>query len=211
MAAALVDTSRYNSLPSLQVASETYKDKALDDVLKGPIRDTFVKHDVQDFGLYLQHAHHTLRAGEAVVKVAGTAHQMSAKDMQDVRSFGSDIVATTWMTTETDLVPMELDVVSAGTVTPSPSPAFIADLLAVLLANGCMGIFGIDTKASTPWIEKKIGTASVVVPVEDARAPAFNDEYIPVMYTFEKSDPGYVVHGKCNVKGGHKHTSKPVK
>jgi hypothetical protein len=49
--------------------------KEVDGLISGPIRDISLKHGAhKNHCLYLQHQHHRIGAGEAVVKVNGTTH-----------------------------------------------------------------------------------------------------------------------------------------
>jgi len=203
---ALVDRVRYNDLPSLAEANISCQAPSIDDIINGPIRDVFLKHAAHvTFCLYLQHRHHTVSADEAIVKVEGTAHLMDSQAVEDITSFGNELVPTTWMASGGQVLPMEFTVVPAGTATRSPTPAFLLDFLAVLSMNGCDGLFGIDTIAKGPWSEINIGDASVVVPSND------NDGYdqhkfIPVAFAFDEEKPKFRVHGRCKID--HKHTSK---
>ncbi|EHK25425.1 uncharacterized protein TRIVIDRAFT_198390 [Trichoderma virens Gv29-8] len=113
--AAVVDPLRYNNLVSLGEADAARQAPFVDDTINGPIRDVFIKHGVQDiFCLYLQHRHHTIDEGQAVVKVNGTAHLMNGQAMNDIVAFGNKIVPTTWMTSGDEVIPMELTVAPLG-------------------------------------------------------------------------------------------------
>lgn len=80
-----------------------------EELITGPIRDVFIKHDAhRDFCLYLQHRHHQVNEGEAIVKVKGTAYLANDDQMKDFLSLGNKIVPMTWMTTAQEVVPMEL-------------------------------------------------------------------------------------------------------
>lgn len=63
--------------------------------------------------LYLQHRHHTVGADKAIVKVEGTTHVMDSQAVQDIVSFWSEVVPTTWMASNGKVLPMEYSVVSA--------------------------------------------------------------------------------------------------
>jgi len=89
----------------------------VDDIINGPIRDVFLKHDAHlALCLYLQHRHHTVCADKAVVKVEGTAHLMDCQAVEDIVSLGNQVVPTTWMTSNGNVLPMEFTVVPAGYV-----------------------------------------------------------------------------------------------
>lgn len=135
----LVEPSLYNGLPTLEEAEDKIRvrfpalfmkchydsvnhliilwvPKAIpfDDQLNGPIRDVFLKHGCQEhFCVCLQHAHHLIRDGEAVVKLAGTAHIMNRQAMDEIINLGNKIAPTTWMTAESGIAPMELAVFHA--------------------------------------------------------------------------------------------------
>lgn len=111
--------------------------RAVNDIINGPIREVFLRHAAHlTHSLYLQHRHHTVGAGEAVVKVEGTAHLMDCGAVKDIVSFGNDVVPTTWMASNDKLLPMEFAVVTAAYVilnwrflglhvwlmTPTPGP-----------------------------------------------------------------------------------------
>ena len=203
----------------------------MDDVINGPIRDVFLKHAAHlTFCLYLQHAHHTIGAEEAVVKVEGTAHLMNGRTVKDIISFGNKVVPTTWMASDGQVLPMEFAVVPATYVaffkhfyshpriyslltplaridTATPSSGFLSDLISVLTLNGCDGLFGVDSLATADWTEMKVGDASVVVPSNDSD-DYDKDEFIPVAFAFDEEQPKFKVHGKCG-RGWHEHTSKP--
>lgn len=99
----------------LRMLTLSWQAKQVDNVISGPLRDVFVKHGLQDTHcLYLQHRHHAVKEGEAVVKVNGTAHVMGKKAVDDIASFGNKIVPATWMTCGGKVIPMELAVVSEG-------------------------------------------------------------------------------------------------
>ncbi|EFY89303.1 hypothetical protein J3458_018760 [Metarhizium acridum] len=204
--AAVVNHVCYNNLPSLEEADMSRQALSID-VINGPIRDAFLKHAAHlTFCLYLQHRHHTVAANEAVVKVEGTAHLMDDQAMNDIVSFGNKVVPTTWMTSGGRLLPMEFAAVPALAATPTPSAAFVQELLSVLASNGCEGLFGIDTLAKNNWSEMKIGDASVVVPSNGSET--YNqDKFISVAFAFDKEKPEFKVHGKCGKD--HKHSSKP--
>lgn len=86
---------------------------------------------------------------------------------------------------------------------PVPSQAFIAEFLSVLQANGCEGLFGIDTIAKDgDWSEMTIGTASVVVSRDGGDYD--HNEYVSVAFAFSPYDRTFKVHGRC-IKD-HKHT-----
>ena len=92
--------------------SMAIKLSSTDEIINGPIREVFLKHAAHHtLCLYLQHRHHTVDAGEAVVKVEGTAHLMDAQAMEDIVSFGNKIVPSTWMATGDSVLPMEFAVV----------------------------------------------------------------------------------------------------
>ncbi|KAL2059742.1 hypothetical protein VTL71DRAFT_10234 [Oculimacula yallundae] len=199
----LVDTIRYNELPSLEEASLRRQTENIDELIRGPIRDVFLRHGVQDMlTLYLQHRHHTVLENEAVIKVQGTAHLMNQDEMNDIQGIGNKVVPTTWM--GPNLLPMEFSVMQNSDETPTVSPNLVADLSEVLAANGCEGLFGIDTLAATNWTELTVGNASVVVP---SNGNDREEDYYPVAFAFDKNTPGFRVHGKCGKD--HKHSSKP--
>ena len=101
----LLSRHNANRYTSIKLAS-------LDDVISGPIREVFLKHAAHlTLCLYLQHRHHTVGTGEAIVKVEGTAHLMDAQAMKDIVSFGNKIVPSTWMATSDTVLPMEFAVV----------------------------------------------------------------------------------------------------
>lgn len=80
-----------------------------DHLLNGPIRDVFLKHGCEDaFCLILQHAHHHIKDGEAIVRVNGTGHLMGQQAMDDVASCNNKIVPAAWMTSTAGIAPMEL-------------------------------------------------------------------------------------------------------
>ena len=90
----------------------------IDDIINGPIRDVFLKHNAHlALCLYLQHRHHSVYANKAIVKVEGTAHLMDRQAVKDIVSFGNKVVPTTWMTSNGKVLPMELAVVPATYVT----------------------------------------------------------------------------------------------
>ncbi|KAH8586023.1 hypothetical protein B0O99DRAFT_645559 [Bisporella sp. PMI_857] len=207
--AVLIDHVRYNDLPSLEEANISRQAPSVDDTINGPIRDVFLKHAAHlTFCLYLQHRHHTVGAGEVVVKVEGTGHLMDGQAIKSIVSFGNEVVPTTWMASGGQVLPMEFAVVPAGTATPVPTSAFLSDFLSVLALNGCDGLFGIDTIAKVAWSEMSIGDVSVVVPSNDGDGYS-QDKFIPVAFVFGEEKPEFMVHGKCGKD--HKHTSKPQK
>lgn len=78
--------------------------------MQGPIREIFLRHEMEKkYNLYLQHAHHELPKQHAMVKIEGTAHIMSATELEQLALLGRKIVPTTWMSSphEETLVPME--------------------------------------------------------------------------------------------------------
>ncbi|XDG01789.1 hypothetical protein ABKA04_001404 [Annulohypoxylon sp. FPYF3050] len=204
--AAVVNQICYNNLPSLEEANISHQALSAD-VINGPIRDVFLKHSAHlTFCLYLQHRHHTLAANEAVVKVEGTAHLMDDQAMKDIISFGNKVVPTTWMTSGSEVLPMEFTTALALADTPAPSAEFVQEFLSTLSNNKCENLFGIDTLAANSWSELKIGDASVVVPSND-EGTYDQDKFIPVAFAFDEEKPKFKVHGKCGKD--HKHTSKP--
>ncbi|KAI0107228.1 hypothetical protein GGR51DRAFT_559567 [Nemania sp. FL0031] len=205
--ATLVDHVRYNNLPSLEEANASLENSiGIKDVMNGPIRDAFLEYGVAETHcLYLQHRHHTMKATQAVVKVAGTAHLMDSHAMEDIFSVGNKIVPATWMVCDGDLHPMELAVVPEAATTPDLREPFRLKLLSILSSNNCGDLFGIDSIAKENWSELKIGDASVVIPSQDMDGHDHGD-FIPVAFAFDTKDPKFRVHGKC--KKDHKHTSK---
>lgn len=203
---ALVEPALYNSLLSLSEAEETQQALNVKDLLNGPLRDVFLKHGIENaFCPYLQHAHHSINIGEAVVKVEGTAHVMDQSNLQELASFGNRIAPTTWMTKGDKVLPMEFAVVPLDATIAVPTAAFLADFLATLLAYGCVGVLGLDTRYKCDWAETKLGEASVVVP---SHGTGYDKEkFIPVSFAFEKDKSGFKVHGKCGKD--HRHSSKP--
>jgi len=118
--AAIVDYTRYNSLPSLGEADKERNALGMEDIINGPIRDVFLTHGAhRNLCLYLQHAHHRIMANEAIVKVEGTAHQMNDTEMADAISFGNRIAPTTWMSTGDEVIPMEFTVAPNEYALPS--------------------------------------------------------------------------------------------
>ncbi|KAJ7459725.1 hypothetical protein FB451DRAFT_557121 [Mycena latifolia] len=210
---AVLNRQFYNSLTSLGeahsavVANETAIMAAID----GPVHDIFLKYSVQDvLSLYLQHRHHTVGEGEAVVKVEGTAHLMDAHTVGQVTKVGNAIVPTTWMIIEGQTYPMEFSVVKAFEAQNNVNPPqeFVKELAGVLLKAGCENLFGLDSVCADDWVEMSIGDASVVVPCTPGQAEAASDDYIPVSFVFDRNNTKARVHGKCG-PGAHKHTSKP--
>ncbi|CAD6447778.1 e4d5ba55-7e96-4408-bfa6-a455d9d763fb [Sclerotinia trifoliorum] len=198
----LIDTIRYNKLPSLEEANSRRQAEHINNVIEGPLRDIFIKYGVQNtFTLYLQHRHHQVHENEAVVKVHSTAHLMNDEEIKDIEEMGNKIVPTTWMSD--NLLPMEFAVAPASADTPIFPPDFIAELTNVLASNSCEGLFGIDTLGVDDWTELSIGNASVVVPSNGTD----RENYIPVAFAFDEKKAGFRVHGKCG--SDHKHTSKP--
>ncbi|KAF4447922.1 3-hydroxybutyryl- dehydratase [Fusarium albosuccineum] len=104
----------YNQLPTLQEAEDkvkrvTTKSIPFENLLNGPIRDVFLKHGCEKaFCAFLQHAHHHLEEGEAIVKVNDTGHLMNQQAMNDLVLASNKIVPTTWMVTIDGIAPMEL-------------------------------------------------------------------------------------------------------
>ncbi|KAM0800333.1 hypothetical protein BDR22DRAFT_806374, partial [Usnea florida] len=205
-----VDHIRYNHLPSLEEANISRQLSSTDDIISGPIREVFLKHAAHHtLCLYLQHRHHTVGAGQAVVKVEGTAHLMAAQAMEDIISFGNKIVPSTWMATGDTVLPMEFAVAPTSSSIPSAfTPAFLSDFLSVLHSNECDGLFGMDTLAKDAWSEMKIGDASVVVPSNHGD-DYDQDKFIPVAFAFEEEKPAFTVHGRCGVD--HEHTNPAPK
>ncbi|KAG5332580.1 hypothetical protein C0989_006821 [Termitomyces sp. Mn162] len=190
---ALVNFASYNSLPSVREADIACQAPSINGIIDGPIRDVFIKHaDHLSLCLYLQHRHHFVGADEAVVKVKGTAHLMNSQDRKERISFGNKIVPTTWMSESSsgELIPMEFAVVPESTAVPAPTPAFIEDFLTILVANGCIGLFGIDTRAKNGWAEASIGNASVVVPSDKGEAYD-KEKFIPVAFAFDEKKPNF--------------------
>lgn len=91
------------------------KELAFDDILSGPIRDVFLKHDCEaQFCVQLQHAHHLVGEDEAMVKVAGTAHRMDNETLQAIKALGNQIAATSWMSSGAGgFLPMEFSVLDS--------------------------------------------------------------------------------------------------
>ncbi|KAM0256275.1 hypothetical protein ACHAPA_012225 [Fusarium lateritium] len=210
---ALVKPTLYNSLPSLAQAEEKQQfvrwTLGFNEILSGPVRDVFLKHSPELlFSAYLQHAHHTLRDGEAVVKVEGTAHVMADQDIQGLVSFGNKVIPSTWMTIDGKVLPMEYSILPNGAVAPMPSEAFLADLTTVLAENYCEGLLGLDTIGKHDWVEASIGQASVVVPSNGNQSNA--KDFIDVSFAFDPDRSGFKVHGRCNW-GNHTHSRKPPK
>lgn len=87
-----------------------------------------------------------------------------------------------------------------------PTAEFLGEFFATLLAYGCVGVLGLDTRYKCNWVETKLGNASVVLPSNGARYD--NEKYISVSFAFEKERTGFIVHGKCKVN--HRHSSKPT-
>ncbi|KDR79793.1 hypothetical protein GALMADRAFT_61902 [Galerina marginata CBS 339.88] len=205
---ALIDNVRYNNLPSLAEADITRQVAFVDNAVNGPIRDVFLKHGAHlSLCLYLQHRHHSVGVGEAIVKVEGTAHLMDSQAIEEIISFGNKVVPTTWMASDGKVLPMEFAVVPAANATPVLTPAFLFDFLSVLATSGCDGLFGIDTIAKNAWAEMTIGNASVVVP-SNGSDTFDGDKFIPVAFAFSEDEPKFKVHGRCG--SNHRHTSKPV-
>ncbi|KAK4220987.1 hypothetical protein QBC38DRAFT_493000 [Podospora fimiseda] len=200
---ALVESGRYNELPSLEEANDRREAEGMNELINSRLRELFIRHGAQTaFTLYLAHRHHQLNQGEAIVKVNGTAHLMSTEAMQDIQAVGNKIVPTTWM--GPDMIPMEFAVVPNTEEVQIPDPAFAAELASALASVGYKGLFGIDTLDKQDWTELKICDASVVVPSNGNES---DEAYIPVAFAFDDKTPGFKVHGKC--KKEHKHTSKP--
>lgn len=75
-----------------------YQDKHIDNLIKGPLREVFIKYGAQKaFALCLQHRHHRLAKNETIVKVHGTAHLMNDEDIVDIEAMGNKIIPATWM------------------------------------------------------------------------------------------------------------------
>ncbi|EON69078.1 hypothetical protein W97_08391 [Coniosporium apollinis CBS 100218] len=92
----LGDHVKYNRLPSLEEAAISLKTLPVADIINGPIRDVFLKHDAHHkFCLHLQHRHHTVGANEAIVKVNGTAHLMDHGDIDKIIRLGYTVFPTT--------------------------------------------------------------------------------------------------------------------
>ncbi|KAJ7126490.1 hypothetical protein C8R46DRAFT_59590 [Mycena filopes] len=213
--AAILNRQLYNSLTSLEEAHSAIvaNEAEIMKVINGPVRDLFLKHAVGHlFTLYLQHRHHTLSEGEAVVKVQGTAHVMDDETIAQVAQTGNSTMPTTWMIMDGQIHPMEFSVVEAASVGDGAEPsAKFGEELATLLADaGCANLFGVDSVAPQDWAEMSVGGASVVVPYNPGISASKADEdYISVSYIFDHREDKVRVHGKCKVD--HKHTSKPLK
>jgi len=206
---ALVSQTGYNSLPSLDEASVSRQAPSVEAIINGPIRDVFLKHAADTvFCLYLVHRHHSVKADETIVKVEGTAHVMNSQVIEGIVSIGNKIVPTTWMTSGGQVLPMEYAAVPAGAVTSVPKDAFLSEFVSILKSNECDSLFGIDTLAKNDWSEMTIGDASVVVPTSNS--DSYNREkFIPVAFAFDKENPKFRVHGRC--QKDQKHSSKPPK
>jgi hypothetical protein len=129
---------------------------------------------------------------------------MDGQNVKDIVSFGNKVVPTTWMTSGGKVLPMEFAVVPATAVTPVPTLSFLSDLLSILTSNGLEGLFGIDTVAEGAWSEMSIGQASVVVPSSE-RDGYDQDKFVPVAFAFDKEEPKFRVHGKCETDQFGKH------
>ena len=80
--------------------------------MNGPLHNIFTKHGMhRAFTVYLQHRHHHVRHGEAVVKVNGTAHVMDENEMATIIGLGNQIVPCTWMSCGLEILPMEFRVI----------------------------------------------------------------------------------------------------
>ncbi|KAI4239783.1 MAG: hypothetical protein LQ349_000091 [Xanthoria aureola] len=199
----LIDNQHYNELPSLETANTRRQAQHIDHLIRGPLRDVFIKYGAQNaFALYLQHRHHRLGRNETVVKVHGTAHLMNDEDIVDIGTIGNKIIPATWM--GRDMLAIEFAIAPTSANTPVIPPQFIAELDHILTLSDCKGLFGIDTLADDDWTELTVGNASVVVP---SNGQEREEAYIPVAFAFDDRKPGFRVHGKCGKD--HKHTSKP--
>ncbi|KAJ7758527.1 hypothetical protein DFH07DRAFT_1060391 [Mycena maculata] len=209
--AAVLNRRLYNSLTSLEDAHSAIvaNEAAVMEAINGPVRELFLKHAVENvLTLYLQHRHHTVGEGEAVVKVEGTAHLMDELALTQVTNVGNATVPTTWMIMEGHSYPMEFSVVeeSKAKNVVTPTEEFIKELVGLLSNAGCDNIFGLDSVCAHDWVEMSIGDASVVIPCVSRLGNG--EDYFPVSYIFDPADTKARVHGGC--KKTHKHTSKPA-
>ena len=97
--------------------STSIQASSVDHIINGPIREVFFKHTAHlTVCLYLQHRHHTVGAGETIVKVEGTAHLMDGEAIEDIVSFGNKVVPSTRVAAGDAVLPMEIAVVPTGDV-----------------------------------------------------------------------------------------------
>ncbi|QDS71792.1 hypothetical protein FKW77_009411 [Venturia effusa] len=209
MSTLAVSPAYYNELPSLLEADMHRQMTCGNGLLNGPVKDLFENHGVEkDYCLYLQHRHHTLAANEVIAKVEGTGHKMVVQTVEEIRKLGNKIAPTTWMSRDSKMLPMELSILDEEKRTPPTPPMdFVKELLNWLDSNGCQDLFGLATRAKYNWTEITIGDSSVVVPSKDNDAQNVPD-FIATAFAFDKSNPYFIVHGKC--KKDHSHDRKPI-
>lgn len=97
--------------PSLSIlCTDPDQAPSIPELMNGSVRDVFINFDAhKHFCLYLQHRHHTLGHGEAVVKVHGTAHILDKDAIDEIQKMGNKVVPATWMGAE--MQPAEFAVV----------------------------------------------------------------------------------------------------
>ncbi|KAK4225992.1 hypothetical protein QBC38DRAFT_481551 [Podospora fimiseda] len=113
---ALVESGRYNELPSLEEANARREAEGMNELMNSRLRELFIRHGAQTaFTLYLAHRHHQLNQGEAIVKVNGTAHIMSTEAIEEVHipdpAFAAELASA--------LASTELKICNASVVVPS--------------------------------------------------------------------------------------------
>jgi len=167
----------FNSLPSLEVADQQFKDKEVHRYLEGPIRQTFLDFDVQSkYGLALLHNHFPLQENQRLVDYHNTATAWSVDDDVSAISpkFNGHIVPRAYMFDNDDIVPYEFSFVPAADTPVSTDTEFFNALNQTLTGLGLEKLLGVrDLQDCDDGLSVEVteGHANIMLPLSPSFTP----------------------------------------
>ncbi|KGQ11534.1 hypothetical protein BBAD15_g2733 [Beauveria bassiana D1-5] len=174
-AAAVYDPTVYDSLPSLDVASDAFELRNPQSIIEREIAQLFLKHNVYDeLAICLLHRHFDLSPSEKLVELGAVSSPWQyAQSDSDV--IGGSVEPRSWVFRNGRMFPFEFgynEGLAPAVYQPLPEkPAFYAELNDLLLKHRLTDLLGVtlniqDSATDTVKFEKTFDRANVVFTIQ---------------------------------------------
>ncbi|KAK4499425.1 hypothetical protein PRZ48_009939 [Zasmidium cellare] len=183
----------FNTLPTLGDAHNMFKDRNAETYLYGPIRDVFLKHNMEDrYGISLLHRHFSMGPNERLVEygAVSTPWTLDETDDHEIEAMGGYVVPQNYrLDSDDDLLPFEYEMQyerpSGGNGIP---PEFLYDLKQTLKKYNLSNVFGLRKRGPPTDLTLEVtnGRANIMIkPMELAGGL----QTVEAFWTFGSGEP----------------------
>jgi hypothetical protein len=182
----------FNTLPLLEPAHNMFVDRNAEKYLNGPIRDVFLKHNMQDrYGVSLLHRHFSMDSDERLVEYGAisTPWTLYETDDHEIEAMGGYIVPQNYRLNDNDeLCPFEFEMqYDRPSGASGITPEFLHDLNQVFQEHNLSDVFGLRKRGPPTDLTLEItqGRANIMIrPLESEE-----QRTVPAFWAFGSGEP----------------------